>query len=41
MFPVEEVDHFFKENGMPTAGEMHQAPLNRIREVTGADAVLS
>jgi hypothetical protein len=40
VFPVEEVDHFFKENGMPTAGEMHQAPLNRIREVTGADAVL-
>ena len=40
VFPVEEVDRFFKENGMPTAGEMHQAPLNRIREVTGADAVL-
>jgi hypothetical protein len=40
VFPVEEIDRFFKENGMPTAGEMHQAPLNRIREVTGADAVL-
>ena len=40
VFPVEVVDRFFKDNGMPTAGEMHQAPLNRIREVTGADAVL-
>ena len=40
VFPVEEIDRFFKENGMPTAGEMHQAPLKRIREVTGADAVL-
>ncbi|HKD53969.1 MAG TPA: GNA1162 family protein [Steroidobacteraceae bacterium] len=40
VYPVEVVDRFFKENGMPTAGEMHQAPLNRVREITGADAVL-
>src|SRR5215813_13108465 len=40
VFPVAVVDHFFKENGMPTAGEMHQAPLNKIREIIGADAVL-
>ena len=40
VFPVEVVDTFFKENGMPTAGEMHQAPLERVREITGADAVL-
>jgi len=40
VFPVEVIDRFFKENGMPTAGEMHQAPLARGREVTGADAVL-
>jgi len=40
VFPVEVIDRFFKENGMPTAGEMHQAPLNRVREITGADAVL-
>jgi hypothetical protein len=40
VFPVEVVDNFFKENGMPTAGEMHQAPLERVREITGADAVL-
>jgi hypothetical protein len=40
IFPVAVVDQFFKENGMPTAGEMHQAPLNKIREIIGADAVL-
>jgi hypothetical protein len=40
IFPVAVVDHFFKENGMPTPGEMHQAPLNKIREIIGADAVL-
>jgi len=40
VYPVAVVDHFFKENGMPTAGEMHQAPLNKIREIIGADAVL-
>jgi len=40
VFPVAVLDHFFKENGMPTAGEMHQAPLHKIREIVGADAVL-
>jgi hypothetical protein len=40
VFPVEVVDHFLKEQGMPTAGEMHQVPLNKVAEVTGADAVL-
>jgi len=40
VFPVEVVDRFLKENGMPTAGEMHQVPLNRVAEITGADAVL-
>jgi hypothetical protein len=40
VFPVEVVDQFLKENGMPTAGEMHQAPLNKVAEITGADAVL-
>jgi hypothetical protein len=40
VYPVEVVDQFFKENGMPTAGEMHQAPLDKLREVFGADAVL-
>jgi hypothetical protein len=40
VFPVVLIDHFLKENGMPTPGEMVQAPLPKIREVIGADAVL-
>lgn len=40
VFPVAVVDQFFKENGMPGAGEMHQVPLNKVVELTGADAVL-
>jgi len=40
VFPVAEVDQFLKENGMPTAGEMHQIPLNKVHEIIGADAVL-
>jgi len=40
VFPVEVVDLFFQENGMPTAGEMHQVPLGKVFEITGADAVM-
>lgn len=40
VFPVAIVDQFLKENGMPTAGEMHQVPLNKVVEILGADAVL-
>ena len=40
VFPVAMVDSFFKENGLPTTAEMNQAPLDKIREVFGADAVL-
>jgi hypothetical protein len=40
VYPVEEIDEFLKENGMPTAGEMHQIPLNKVSEIIGADAVL-
>jgi hypothetical protein len=40
VFPVEVVDRFFQENGMPTAGEMHQVSLSRVAEITGADAVM-
>lgn len=40
VYPVVLVDHFFKENGMPTPGEMLEAPLGKIREIVGADAVL-
>ncbi len=40
VFPVEVVDQYLKQNGMPTAGEMHQVPLNKVVDIIGADAVL-
>ena len=40
VFPVAVVDQYLRENGMPTAGEMHQIPPRKLGEVTGADAVL-
>ena len=40
VFPVAVVDEFLKENGMPTAGEMHQIPARKIGQITGADAVM-
>jgi hypothetical protein len=40
VFPVAVVDAFMKENGLPTPGEMHAAPLDKIGEVFGANAVL-
>jgi len=40
VFPVAEVDELMKENGMPTAGEMRTAPLDKIGEIIGADSVL-
>ena len=40
VFPVTLVDQTFKQNGMMNPGEMHQAPINKIREIFGADATL-
>ena len=40
VYPVAVIDRLLKENGMPSAGEMHQVPLAKVREITGADAVL-
>lgn len=40
VFPVNEVDELFKANGVSDPAEMHQIPLAKLREVTGADAVL-
>ncbi len=40
VFPVAMVDRYFKENGLNLSGEMHQVPLDKLREVFGADAVL-
>ena len=40
VFPVEVVDGFMKENGLPSANEMQAVPLTKVQEVFGADAVL-
>ncbi len=40
VFPVAVIDALLKDNGLPTPGEMNQVPLDKIREVIGADAVL-
>ncbi len=40
VFPVAVIDQFMRENGLPGAHEMQEAPLAKISEVTGADAVL-
>jgi hypothetical protein len=40
VYPVAVVDQFLKENGLPTAGEMHQVPLDKIRDIINPDAVL-
>lgn len=40
IFPVEVVDQFMKENGLPSANEMQAVPLPKIQEILGADAVL-
>jgi hypothetical protein len=40
VFPVVMVDQLLKENGLPSAAEMHEAPLDKLHEVFGADAVL-
>lgn len=40
VFPLAEVDEFMKENGLPMAGDMQQAPLEKLGSIFGADAVL-
>ncbi len=40
VFPITLVDQMMKENGLPMPAEMHQAPVAKLREVFGADAVL-
>ncbi len=40
VFPVAVVDQFMKDNGLPSAHEMQEAPLAKMAEITGADAVL-
>ena len=40
VFPVVMVDRLMRENGMHTAHQMHQIPLDKLYEHTGADTVL-
>ncbi len=40
VFPVEIVDKFMKDNGLPNPDEMHQVSLKKLDEIFGADAVL-
>jgi hypothetical protein len=40
VFPVALVDQTFKENGLQNPGEMHQASLEKLNEIFGADAAL-
>jgi hypothetical protein len=40
VFPIAVVDQFLKENGLPSAGEMHQVPPEKMAEILGADAVM-
>jgi len=40
VFPVAVVDLYMKENGLSVADEMHAVPLDKLREVFGAESVL-
>ena len=40
VFPVHVVAAYMRDNGLPSAGEMHGVSLEKIDEVLGADAVL-
>lgn len=40
VFPVALVQRILRENGLPTAHEMHAVSLAKLREVFGADAVM-
>lgn len=40
VFPVAVIDQMMKENGLPSANEMHQVSLKKISEIINPDAVL-
>lgn len=40
VFPVAMIDQMMKENGLPSANEMHQASVKKIREIISPDAIL-
>ncbi len=40
VFPVALVDETFRQNGLTSAGDIHQLPAAKLREIFGADAAL-
>ena len=40
VYPVAVMDEFMKENGLPHPEDMHAAPLNKLGEIFGTDAVM-
>lgn len=40
IYPVTVIDQMMKENGLPSANEMHQVSLKKIKEIINPDAVL-
>ena len=40
VFPVSLVDETFKQNGMTSPTDIHQLPVNKLREIFGADTAL-
>ena len=40
IFPVAIVDQMMKDNGLPSADEMHEVSLKKIKEILNPDAVL-
>ena len=40
VFPVALVYETFKQNGLSSPADIHQVPLDKLREIFGADAVL-
>jgi len=40
VFPVAMIDQMLKENGLPSANEMHQASVKKIKEIINPDTIL-
>lgn len=40
VFPVALVKETFEQNGLSSAGDIHEVPLNKINDIFGADAVM-
>lgn len=40
VLPITLVDETFRQNGLTTPDDIHQAPANKLRDIFGADAAL-